>query len=66
MRCVPVGTLIPPAQRRAEELSKYSLGRGSEGREGKWKGLLLPPADTRAVHPRGVGAVTVCNGRGRR
>lgn len=65
-RRVPAGTLIPPTQCRAEALSGYSLGRGSEGREAKRKGLLLPPADAGAVHPRGAGAVTIGDGRGGR
>ena len=45
--------------------SSRGAGREGPGEEGKWKDLLLPPADTGAVHPRGVSAITICNGRGR-
>ena len=49
----------------AKKLSRYSLGKDSEGKEVKLKDLLLPPADTGTVHSRGVSAITICNGRGR-
>ena len=53
-----------PSPACAQGSSRGTVREGP-GKEGEWKDLLLPPADTGAVHPRGVSAITICNGRGR-
>ena len=61
MRWVLKGSPSPAyAQGSSREAVREGPGKG-----GKWKDLLLPPADTGVVHPRGVSAITICNGRGR-
>lgn len=45
--------------------TRFISAAAAEEHSRQSKRPFLPPADTGAVHPRGVSAITICNERGR-